>query len=56
MALYFECQINKNALFQIAFFGDFAHWDTLVVYFFHCPFPIRDELMRRVIVTRINFC
>jgi len=23
--LYFECRINKNALFQTDFFGDFAH-------------------------------
>jgi len=21
-----ECRINKNALFQTAFFGDFAYW------------------------------
>jgi len=28
MALYFECRINKNALFQIVFFGNFAHWDN----------------------------
>jgi len=27
MALYFEYQINKNALLQTAFFGDFAYWD-----------------------------
>jgi len=26
MALYFECRINKNALLQNVFFGDFAHW------------------------------
>jgi len=27
MALYFQCQINKNPLLRL-FFGDFAHWDT----------------------------
>jgi len=27
MALYFECSINKNALLQTVFFGDFVHWD-----------------------------
>jgi len=26
MALYFECRINKSALLETAFFGDFAHW------------------------------
>jgi len=25
MALYFECRINKNALLQFVFFGDFAY-------------------------------
>jgi len=28
MTLYFECRINKNALFFF-FFGDFAHWEAL---------------------------
>jgi len=26
MALYFECRINKSALLQTVFFGDFADW------------------------------
>jgi len=30
MALYFECQINKNALLQPVF-GDFAHWARLKI-------------------------
>jgi len=28
MALYFECQINKNALLRTVFFGDFSHWES----------------------------
>jgi len=32
MALYFailQCRINKNALLQTVFFGNFAHWDGM---------------------------
>jgi len=32
MVLYFECKISKNALLQILFFADFAHWETLDKY------------------------
>jgi len=32
MALYFECGINKKALLQDRFFGDFPHWVRTVKY------------------------
>jgi len=30
MARYFECRINKCALLQTFFFGDFAHWEEIL--------------------------
>jgi len=36
MALHFECRINKNVLLQtVFFFGDFAHWVTVIRFRIH---------------------